>query len=142
MGIWWREKKLLFNNNFHDQLTSPVKHIRNTTKSIGKRKNVSQDFPFKKCPKYLNSNRLLVSWIFEFPSIMSESELSSYQLQLQQVEAALTSDPANSELLKLKADLEQVIDLTKELVAQSVAKAGGHREEEEEEEEEPGWMTS
>ena len=73
---------------------------------------------------------------------MSESELSSYQLQLQQVEAALTSDPANSELLKLKADLEQVIDLTKELVAQSVAKAGGHREEEEEEEEEPGWMTS
>ena len=104
----------------------------------------TQDFPFKKCPKYLNSKsiQLLLSWIFEFPSIMSESELSSYQLQLQQVEAALTSDPANSELLKLKADLEQVIDLTKELVAQSVAKAGGHREEEEEEEEEPGWMTS
>ena len=38
---------------------------------------------------------------------MSESELSTYQLQLQQVEAALSSDPANSELLKLKADLEQ-----------------------------------
>ena len=65
---------------------------------------------------------------------MSESELSSYQLQLQQVEAALTSDPANSELLKLKADLEQVIDLTKELVAQSVAKASSHKEVEEEDE--------
>ena len=76
----------------------------------------------------------MVSWIFEFPSIMSESELSSYQLQLQQVEAALTSDPANSELLKLKADLEQVIDLTKQLVSQSVAKAGSQPEEAEEEE--------
>ena len=65
---------------------------------------------------------------------MSESELSSYQLQLQQVEAALTSDPANSELLKLKADLEQVIDLTKQLVSQSVAKAGSQPEEAEEEE--------
>ena len=65
---------------------------------------------------------------------MSDSELSSYQLQLQQVEAALTSDPANSELLKLKADLEQVIDLTKQLVSQSVAKAGSQPEETEEEE--------
>ena len=65
---------------------------------------------------------------------MSESELSSYQLQLQQVEAALTSDPANSELLKLKADLEQVIDLTKQLVSQSVAKACSQPEEAEEEE--------
>ena len=69
---------------------------------------------------------------------MSESELSSYQLQLQQVEAALTSDPANSELLKLKADLEQVIDLTKQLVSQSVAKAGSQPDEAEEEEEPPG----
>ena len=33
-----------------------------------------------------------------------------------QVEAALTADPENSELLTLRTDLEQVIDLTKELI--------------------------
>ena len=65
---------------------------------------------------------------------MSESELSTYQLQLQQVEAALTSDPANSELLKLKTDLEQVINLTKTLIEQQVAKSNQNEEEEEEEE--------
>merc|ERR1712179_485903 len=48
---------------------------------------------------------------------MASSDLASYQLQLQQVEAALTADPENSELLPLKADLEQVIELTKELVS-------------------------
>ena len=37
-----------------------------------------------------------------------------------QVEAALTADPENSELLTLKADLEQVIELTKELVSTEV----------------------
>merc|ERR1712061_592707 len=62
---------------------------------------------------------------------MSESELSTYQLQLQQVEAALTSDPANSELLKLKTDLEQVINLTKTLIEQQVAKSNEDEEEEE-----------
>jgi len=68
---------------------------------------------------------------------MSESELSTYQLQLQQVEAALTSDPANSELLKLKTDLEQVINLTKTLIEQQVAKSNQNEEEEEEEETAP-----
>jgi len=47
---------------------------------------------------------------------MANSDLASYQLQLQQVEAALTADPENAELLTLKADLEQVINLTKELI--------------------------
>ena len=37
-----------------------------------------------------------------------------------QVEAALSADPENSELLTLKADLEQVIELTKELVSTDV----------------------
>ena len=46
------------------------------------------------------------------------------------------------ELLKLKADLEQVIDLTKTLVAQSVAKASQKEEEEEEEDTEPGWFAT
>jgi len=48
---------------------------------------------------------------------MASSDLASYQLQLQQVEAALTADPENTELLTLKGDLQQVIDLTKELVS-------------------------
>lgn len=35
-----------------------------------------------------------------------------------QVDAALISDPTNDELLKLKGDLTEVIDLTKDLLAQ------------------------
>ncbi|XP_066140523.1 survival of motor neuron-related-splicing factor 30 [Euwallacea fornicatus] len=42
-------------------------------------------------------------------------ELQNYQLQLQQVEAALLTDPHNEELKKLKIDLEEVIDLTLDL---------------------------
>lgn len=42
-------------------------------------------------------------------------ELQNYRLQLQQVEAALLSDPDNKELQKLKVDLEEVIDLTLDL---------------------------
>lgn len=42
-------------------------------------------------------------------------ELQNYKLQLQQVEAALLSDPDNKELQKLKVDLEEVIDLTLDL---------------------------
>jgi len=37
---------------------------------------------------------------------------------MQQVDAALTSDPENAELLTLKADLEQVIELTRTLIEQ------------------------
>jgi len=40
---------------------------------------------------------------------MSSSDLSTYQLQLQQVEVALTTEPDNQELIKLKEDLEQVM---------------------------------
>ncbi|RZC34995.1 SMN domain containing protein [Asbolus verrucosus] len=42
-------------------------------------------------------------------------ELQNYRLQLQQVEAALLSDPDNKELQKLKVDLEEVIDLSLDL---------------------------
>ncbi|XP_028142511.1 survival of motor neuron-related-splicing factor 30 [Diabrotica virgifera virgifera] len=45
---------------------------------------------------------------------MSE-ELQNYQLQLQQVEAALLTDPDNQELQKLKIDLQEVIELTLDL---------------------------
>lgn len=43
-------------------------------------------------------------------------DLQNYKLQLQQVEAALTTDPDNEELQKLKIDLEEVIELTQDLV--------------------------
>lgn len=36
-------------------------------------------------------------------------DLSNYKLQLQQVEVALLTDPANSELLKLKEDIGQYL---------------------------------
>ena len=52
---------------------------------------------------------------------MSEADLKSYNLQMQQVEAALTSDPGNQELLTLKTDLEQVIELTRTLIEQTKA---------------------
>ncbi|XP_074037927.1 splicing factor 30 [Leptinotarsa decemlineata] len=42
-------------------------------------------------------------------------ELQNYQLQLQQVEAALLTDPNNQELQKLKIDLNEVIELTLDL---------------------------
>nr|CAI5844514.1 unnamed protein product [Callosobruchus analis] len=42
-------------------------------------------------------------------------ELQNYQLQLQQVEAALLTDPDNQELQKLKIDLEEVIELSLDL---------------------------
>jgi len=47
---------------------------------------------------------------------MSETELNTYKLQLQQVEAALITDPDNGELNQLKTDLQQVITLTQDLL--------------------------
>jgi len=46
------------------------------------------------------------------------ANLSSYKLQLRQVEAALTNQPDNEELLALQQNLQEVIDLTLELIAQ------------------------
>jgi len=47
---------------------------------------------------------------------MTEADLNTYKLQLQQVEAALTTDPENEELNQLKSDLEEVINLTQDLL--------------------------
>ncbi|XP_065223516.1 survival of motor neuron-related-splicing factor 30 [Planococcus citri] len=43
-------------------------------------------------------------------------DLQNYKLQLEQVEAALTTAPDNEELLTLKKDLEQVIELTTQFI--------------------------
>ncbi|XP_037082969.1 survival of motor neuron-related-splicing factor 30-like [Pollicipes pollicipes] len=42
--------------------------------------------------------------------------LNTYNEQLKQVEAALTNDPTDAELLKLKKDLVEVIELTNDLI--------------------------
>jgi len=47
----------------------------------------------------------------------NSEQLVEYRLQLQQVDAALTNDPSNEELTKLKSDLEEVIQLTEDLIA-------------------------
>ncbi|XP_023219778.1 survival of motor neuron-related-splicing factor 30-like [Centruroides sculpturatus] len=45
-----------------------------------------------------------------------KNNIQSYQIQLQQVEAALTTEPESEELLKLKKDLLEVLNLSKELL--------------------------
>ncbi|XP_068184168.1 survival of motor neuron-related-splicing factor 30 [Antennarius striatus] len=44
-------------------------------------------------------------------------QLSSYKAQLQQVDVALSTDPDNEDLRKLQKDLQEVIDLTKDLLS-------------------------
>ena len=44
------------------------------------------------------------------------NQLANYKLQLGQVEAALTGDPENGELLSLKKDLDEIIEITEELI--------------------------
>ncbi|XP_065063583.1 survival of motor neuron-related-splicing factor 30-like [Rhopilema esculentum] len=48
-----------------------------------------------------------------------QSNLETYQAQLKQVEAALMIDEDNDELVKLKGDLEEVINLTLDLLSMS-----------------------
>ena len=55
---------------------------------------------------------------------MSEADVNTYRLQLQQVEAALTTDPDNEELLQLKTDLEQVLNLTMEMLNDAMGGGG------------------
>ncbi|PFX14249.1 survival of motor neuron-related-splicing factor 30-like [Stylophora pistillata] len=45
-----------------------------------------------------------------------QANLTEYRAQFRQVEAALTTDPDNDELIKLKQDLQEVINLTLDLL--------------------------
>lgn len=64
----------------------------------------------------MTQNRLWLRIIcFSFESNIMD-DLQNYKLQLQQVEAALTTDPNNEELIKLKFDLKEVIKLTHDLI--------------------------
>lgn len=51
-------------------------------------------------------------------------QLSSYKAQLQQVEAALSTDQENEDLRKLQKDLQEVIELTKDLLSSQPAEGG------------------
>ncbi|GJJ08840.1 hypothetical protein Clacol_003059 [Clathrus columnatus] len=52
---------------------------------------------------------------------MDSSELETFQVQLKQVELALSADPTNTELLILCEELKSLIELTKEAIAQAEA---------------------
>ncbi|KAG7511823.1 hypothetical protein JOB18_011493 [Solea senegalensis] len=55
-------------------------------------------------------------------------QLSSYKAQLQQVEVALSTDQDNEDLQKLQKDLQEVIDLTKDLLTSQPAEAASSKE--------------
>lgn len=55
----------------------------------------------------------------------SQSQLAEYKLQLQQVEAALTTDPNNEDLKKLQHDLTEVINLTEDLILSQLQDEAG-----------------
>jgi len=59
----------------------------------------------------------------------AQESLETYKLQLQQVEAALTNDPDNDDLLKLQKDLQEVIELTQELANAQASKTSSTKHE-------------
>ncbi|GBE77889.1 hypothetical protein BKA93DRAFT_722518 [Sparassis latifolia] len=58
-----------------------------------------------------------------------EAELETYQVQLSQVELALTSDPDNSELKSLRSELKELIGLTKATISQQEVAASSSKSE-------------
>lgn len=50
---------------------------------------------------------------------MDKADLETYQVQLSQVEVALSSDPANAELASLHSELKELIELTQAALAQA-----------------------
>ena len=54
---------------------------------------------------------------------MEKDDLETYQVQLSQVDLALQADPDNTKLAELKAELQELIDLTKAAIAQQEAAA-------------------
>jgi|SRR5882762_4263959 len=59
---------------------------------------------------------------------MSREDLETYQVQLSQVELALSSDPDNAELTSLRSELEELIDLTQTSIAQAEAASSSKAE--------------
>ena len=53
------------------------------------------------------------------PTTAMEAELQTYLDQIAYVNLQLESDPTNDELLKLKVELDEIVDLTREAIAQT-----------------------
>ncbi|PSR75944.1 hypothetical protein PHLCEN_2v8858 [Hermanssonia centrifuga] len=60
---------------------------------------------------------------------MEKADLETYQVQLSQVELALSTDPLNAELSSLKSELQELIELTKAAIAQQEAAASSSKSE-------------
>lgn len=59
---------------------------------------------------------------------MDKSDLEAYQVQLSQVEVALSADLGNAELTSLRDELKELIQLTQAAIAQSEAAASSSKE--------------
>ncbi|OJT03046.1 Survival of motor neuron-related-splicing factor 30 [Trametes pubescens] len=59
---------------------------------------------------------------------MDKSDLETYQVQLSQVELALSADPENNELISLRSELKELIELTQAAIAQAEAAASSKAE--------------
>jgi hypothetical protein len=53
--------------------------------------------------------------------LMDTTDLETYQVQLSQVEGALSADPDNTELASLRSELKELIELTEAAIAQAEA---------------------
>ncbi|KAL4242108.1 hypothetical protein ABKN59_001840 [Abortiporus biennis] len=60
---------------------------------------------------------------------MDSADLETYQVQLSQVELALSNDPDNTKLSELRDELKELIDLTKAAIAQQEAAASSSKAE-------------
>jgi len=59
---------------------------------------------------------------------MDKADLETYQVQLSQVELALSADPDNTELSSLRSELKELIDLTQSALTQQEAAASSKSE--------------
>lgn len=59
---------------------------------------------------------------------MEKADLETYQVQLSQVEMALTADPENAELSSLRSELQELIELTQAALAQAEAASSSKAE--------------
>ncbi|KAI0361226.1 hypothetical protein OH77DRAFT_407955 [Trametes cingulata] len=60
---------------------------------------------------------------------MDKTDLETYQVQLSQVELALSADPENTELISLRSELKELIELTQAAIAQQEAAASSSKAE-------------
>ncbi|KXN89961.1 Serine/threonine-protein kinase rio2 [Leucoagaricus sp. SymC.cos] len=74
-----------------------------------------------------NSNTLYELHLTYFLA-MDKADLETYQVQLSQVEAALSADPDNTELASLRSELQELIQLTEVAIGQAEATSSSKTE--------------